>query len=84
MNDKQKRIVIGAAGAVLLTLLFPPFHIRYGNGVVANLGFGFLFDAPSRPGGGVQGSVTVELLLIEWVAIAIVAGVLWWLLKEKP
>lgn len=83
MNDKQKRIVIGAAVAVLLTLLFPPFHFRLPNGVVINLGYGFLFDPPQRSAGYV-GSVTVDLLLVEWVAIALVSGILWWLFKDKP
>lgn len=86
MNDKQKRVVIGAAVAVAVALLFPPFHARMPNGVVRNLGYGFLLDPPHYVTYSIDivGSVTVEMLLMEWVAIAIVAGVLWWLFKDVP
>jgi hypothetical protein len=83
MNDKQRYVVIGAVVAVVLTMLFPPFHIALRAGIVTNMGYGFLFSPPQR-GEGYVGSVTVELLLVEWVAIALVSGVLWWLCKDKP
>jgi len=82
MNDKQRYVVIGAAVAVALTTLFPPFHIALRAGMFTNMGYHFLFSPPQRSDDYV-GSVTVELLLIEWAAIALVSGALWWLFKDK-
>lgn len=88
MNNQQRYVVIGAAIAVVAALLYPPFHINFPNGVSHNLGFGFLFDPPaygaSWDNSGRPGSVTIGLLMVEWLAIAGVAGLLWWLFKDRP
>lgn len=81
MNDLQKRILIGAIVAVVLTMLFPPFHIALRPGIVTNMGYGFLFSPPQRSA-GYAGSVTVELLLLEWLGILLVAGGLFWLARD--
>jgi len=81
MNPKQQKVLIGALVAIVAALLFPPHHFTYPNRVTLNLGYGFIFDPPVALLGEVfrDGSITIEVLLIEWAAIALVAGVLWWM-----
>jgi len=83
MNDKQRYVAIGSGVAIVLALLFPPFHFRLPNGMVANMGYGWLFSPPEYSADR-AGSVTVEMLLMEWIAIAAVASILWWLFKDRP
>ena len=87
MNEKQRYVVIAAAVAVALALVFPPFHFRTYNGVIINLGYWLLFNPPLRwisDTSSIAGAVTVSVLLLEWAAITLVAGALWWILKNKP
>lgn len=77
MNDNQRRIVVAALIVVIAMFLYPPFHFPRGPGVVVNLGYAWLFSPPNN---GV-GSVNVVQLLTQWLLVAIVAGVLFWLAK---
>jgi hypothetical protein len=79
---RQKRILMAAAIAIALSLLFPPFYFRGGGGITINLGYGFLLNPPLYRG-DYAGSVNLPLLLLEWVAIAAVSGLLWLILRAK-
>lgn len=81
MNDKQRNVVIGAIIAVIVALAYPPFHLHARPGIIINLGYSWLWEPPAR--GSLFGTVNVSLLVVEWLAIALVAGALWWLFKEK-
>lgn len=82
MNDTQKKILVCVAVAIVATLLFPPFHTVHNNGITINIGYGFLFDPPTGAYGR-TGSVTIGVLFMEWIAIVVVGGILWWMTKSK-
>ncbi len=77
MNQKQRRVLFLAAAAIALTLLFPPLIESVGYGRTFNCGYGFLLDLPR--------SCTVDssLLLTQWLAVFIVAGILWFVSRDK-
>lgn len=79
MNQVQRKILKVALGVVGVTLLFPPFNFVT-SGATFGLGFGFLFSAPLY--NSYAGTVDVGLLLTEWLAIAIVCGILWALKRD--
>ncbi len=79
MNKRQQTILHVCIALIVAMLLFPPFHVRLANGIVANLGYGFLLDPPLR--GSIAGSIDVSVLIVQWVAVILVCGVLWWLAK---
>lgn len=69
------KILITGAAAALLALLFPPFYARFPNGAVFNMGYSWLFDPPVK--GSITASVDVSMVLLEWVVIAVITGVAW-------
>ena len=71
MNENQRRVLIGAAIAVGLMLLFPPLILSS-----VDSGYGFLFS--HRPY-----SVNIGLLFTQWVAVGVAAGVAWVLFRGK-
>lgn len=56
-------------------ILYPPFHIRYANGVIDNLGYHWLFDPPYES--GLTGVVHIPTLFVQLVGLAILGSVLW-------
>lgn len=70
----QQGILKGALAAVVVTLIFPPFAAYWNNGVIQGLGFGFIFSWPEDR---VTAIIHAPTLLIEWLAIGIVAAILW-------
>jgi H+/Cl- antiporter ClcA len=86
MNRTQKAILICAVIAVIVTLLYPPFHFYYPQDhesenrypPIASMGYAFIFDPPSfyRRSHHHEGSITVSVVLLEWLGIGLVAGVL--------
>ena len=79
MNHWQRRILLGALGGVVLTMLFPPFLVHPGGNKVYFSGFYFLL---SHSGYESSGTVDISLLLMEFFAIAIVCCILWMLKGE--
>jgi hypothetical protein len=75
MTTRQSRILFIASATLVAMLLFPPFDLRLANGVVMNLGYGFLLDPPKR--GQMAGSVDIGLLLVQWVGVLILAVPFW-------
>lgn len=79
MNKKQRWVLFVCAAIIALMLLFPPvyFHAAEG-GADANRGFGFLFDSRND-----QIFVNAGTLLLQWVGTILVAGILWFALRDK-
>jgi hypothetical protein len=73
MNKKQRIVLYVCAALIALMLLFPPF--RAGRSV--GRGYSFLLSPPS------YSSVNVEMLAIQWVAVLLVGGLLWFAMKDK-
>jgi hypothetical protein len=72
MNTNQKRLLWGTIGVVVLMLLFPPFQLQGVNGIVLNMGYGFIFVPPS--GQGIEGQVNAGLLVVQWLGVLIIAA----------
>lgn len=77
MNSRQRIILKLALAALILAFLFPPFYGRLANGIISNLGYGFIFDPPKF--GALIGSVDIGILVVEWILIVAITGVAWWL-----
>lgn len=78
MNANQKKLLIVVLTAVVVTLVFPPFHLRLPNGFVRNFGYGLLFDPPTS--GSLVGNVDIGLLITEWLGILMIGGIAFFLL----
>lgn len=72
MNYKQKIVLIVVAGAILLTLLFPPFQIKG-----TNRGYGFILSPPFR-----YAMVNSGTLLVQWVGIILLGAIAFFLVKN--
>jgi hypothetical protein len=80
MNDAQRKILKGALAAISITVLFPPFHFVT-NAFTEGLGFGFVLWWPNFQSR--TGTVDVAFLLAEWVAIGVIASILWALARPE-
>ena len=78
MNKKQKIALSIMAITILLTLLFPPFHV-VSKGTTINMGYGFILDPPKR--GYINASVNSIMLLVQWVGILALGSLSFFLLK---
>lgn len=76
MRPAKKTVLMLAAIAIGVTLLFPPFHFLRGDGIVMNYGYSFIFFPPN-PTGDTYATVDAFLLLVQWLGILVVAGLFW-------
>lgn len=81
MNKKQRGILIAAMVAVVAMAFFPPFQFRGKEGIVISLGYGWLFDPPKH--GFFPGAVDIAMLLTQWVGVAIVTAIGYFLTKYR-
>lgn len=81
MNKHQKQVLILCAVILLGMLLFPPFQAQV-QGTVFNLGYHYLAEPPRR--GSVPASVDVQMLLVQWVGVALLGAIALLLLKGPP
>jgi uncharacterized RDD family membrane protein YckC len=81
MNKHQKQVLILCAGILLAMLLFPPFQVQV-RGTAFNMGYHYLAEPPRR--GSIPASVNVQMLLAQWVGVALLGAVAVLLLKEPP
>lgn len=84
MNQRQRWILFGAAAVIISMLLFPPFHSQQQNGIVMNMGYAFIFDAPRHPySNQYHSTIDVGTLLAQWSGVVLVAGILWFACRDK-
>jgi len=78
MDKRRRKVLWGALAGVVVTMLFPPFYEHPGGNLhkVWRSGFDFILF---REFGA---TVDIQLLLTEWLAIAIVCGILWTLSRD--
>lgn len=75
ITNHQRRVLVGAIGAAICALLFPPFVFRLANGRELDLGYGFLMDPPRYD--RYVGTVNITVLTIELIVIALIASACW-------
>ena len=78
MNNAQQKILKGALASIVMTMLFPPFAIYWEKGVINGQGFNFVLS------GQTTAVIYLPTLFAEWIAIAIICGILWQLKRDKP
>jgi len=92
VNNKQKVVLVAVIVLVVGMLLHPPFHYRYSNGRVENLGYAWLFDPPivgdritniftQTP--TYTGTVDIVLLLVQWLGVLVVGAAAFLLVKDR-
>lgn len=79
MNKAPRTVLLVTAAVVLLMLLFPPFHFRFGKATF-NAGYEYLFDPPTRS--SATATVDVAMLMAEWIGAVLIGGLLWWYFKD--
>lgn len=77
-GDRRKNILAGTAVAIVLMMIFPPYHVILEGGRVVGRGYGFLFAPPNY-----GDTVNIGLLFAQWVMACIVGGVAFWLTKDS-
>lgn len=77
MNKKQRSVLIAVAVFIIATLLYPPWQINWEEGRVIGRGFAWLFAPPDH-----RATVHIALLITEWVALLIVGGIAYLILKD--
>jgi hypothetical protein len=86
MNDKQKVSLVIVIVVVAVMLLFPPFNFTSMNGIIFNLGYGFIFDPPTleNPSGSpLTGAVDIGVLITQWIGVLVIGGITFFMLKNK-
>ncbi len=78
MNDKQKIVIVAAGVLMLVMLLFPPFELIHQNATL-NQGYAFLLSPPYSG----LATVNLKLLILQWIVLMVIAAIGWYLLKEK-
>jgi len=80
MNDAQKKVLMTTAAVVAGMLLFAPYRV-YGSGAYAGTirdsGYAFLFELPYRA------TVDVPTLLAQWVGIALIGSLAYFIAKDR-
>jgi len=82
MTNNQKWVLAALIFVIFAMLIYPPFHVIGKDGVVINMGYGWLFDPPRRR--FVDANVNVSMLLIQWVGALIIGGLAFFLVKDLP
>lgn len=76
----RQRLVLGlGAVAIVLALIFPPFHMETAGHVVFNAGYAWLWRPPLNG----TATVNVQMLAAEWTAIALVCAGMYLALRSK-
>jgi hypothetical protein len=82
MNNPQRKVLVASVCVVVVMLIFPPFQFRLPNGVIQNMGYGFIFEPP-KYNSQLAASVNSALLLVQWIGVTIIGGALWFLARDK-
>ena len=81
MNKHQKQVLVLCAAVLLAMLLFPPFQVQV-RGTAFNMGYHYIAEPPRR--GSIPASVNAQMLLVQWVGVALLGAVAVLLLKDSP
>ena len=81
MNQNQKWVLVAIITIIVAMLLYPPFQLSLRNGVIYNMGYGWLFEPPRR--GAIAAIVNVSMLLIQWFAVLVVGCLAFFLAKNQ-
>lgn len=81
---RSRKLWLVPAGAVILTFLYPPYNLLHGQfGAATFGGYAWLCKISSiKISYTDAASVAWPLLLVEWVAIALVTGLIWRAFKD--
>jgi len=80
MYSYHEKVLYVAASVIALMLIFPPtkkFYNQYGSQIQPTYSYDFIF---SLPGGE---SVNIEVLLIQWLVVGLVAAILYFAASKK-
>ena len=75
MNRAQRIVLALVAAAAALMLVYPPFYTQLPNGLVDNLGYGYILDPPEL--GRLHGVVNAATLLVQLIGLSIVGALMW-------
>jgi hypothetical protein len=85
LNTAQRKILKIAASIAIIPLLFPPFVFNHFQGGAIAMTYGFLLSPPQSIifSDKFTGVVDTPLLLIEYLVIAVIAGIAWVLYGQQ-
>lgn len=91
MNARQRLILVTGAAIIALMLLFPPYRFFLGvdePGRETNFGYAFILRPPvlgtsrGAEDWATFANVNWELLLTQWIGVAIITAILWLASKD--
>lgn len=83
MKESQRNLLKFAGLLILASFLFPPFESMHPYGGVENVGYGFIFTPPTIANPWGAAMVNTDMLLIEWIGIALLTSILWLLKMDS-
>jgi hypothetical protein len=78
MNEKQRKVLVVIAVAVLAMLIYPPY-VQYLGGetdTVSSSSYAFIFDLP------IFSTIHAPTLLIQWLGVLVVGGIVFLVVKD--
>jgi hypothetical protein len=81
VNENQKMVLKVVTGVIAAMMIFPPFHHKLPNGVTVNLGYSLIFEPP-KGGYIMAGTVDIGMLLTQWIGVAIIGLIVFFLAKD--
>lgn len=82
MGEKQKILLLVAAGVIFFMLTFPPFVVRLPNGSFVDKGYAFIFTPPQH--GYLSATINVTTLVAQVAGVALLAGIAWIFVGTAP
>ncbi len=74
MNETQKKVLLGSISTFLLTAIYVPERLTHSNGATTHEGWSWIWD--------ISFDLHMNLLLVEWAAIAVVGVGLFFYFKK--
>lgn len=73
--------MIAVTAVFVAMIAYPPFHVVGINGVVFNMGYGWIFDPPQR--GYMTATVNISMLLTQWIGVLVVGVIAFFVLRDQ-
>lgn len=85
MNDRQRLVLFGTAGAIALMVLFPPYVVLNYLQVAVQSGYGFLFALPTYTSqtATIAATVNFPVLIAQILAALVVSALLYMALGDE-